>query len=184
MASLHIQPSGAEGLDILPSGARPSDPAELLGSPRLSQLLAWAETVYDMILIDSPPTLVTTDTAIIGRLVDGIVLVVQPTKNRRRLVTRVVEQLELMKLPILGLIVNRADAVEDRGYYSYHHYGYGYGYENGYGYGNEEYDKDKQPSGTAEDKTGEECVPFADVTGQDRDDDEDSRDLLIPRRVA
>ena len=57
------------------------DPAELLGGPRFSQLLAWAETVYDLILIDSPPTLATTDTAIIGRLVDGVIVVVQPART-------------------------------------------------------------------------------------------------------
>jgi Mrp family chromosome partitioning ATPase len=169
-------------LDILPSGPRPSDPGELLGSPRLSQLLAWAETVYDMILIDSPPILATADTAVIGRLVDGIVLVVQPTKNRRRLVTRVVEQLELVKLPILGLIVNRADAAEDHGYYGYHHYGYGYGY--GYDYGADEDDRTEQPTDSVEDKGEKECVPFTDATMRNPDDDEDSRDLLIPRRVA
>jgi capsular exopolysaccharide synthesis family protein len=182
MASQHIQLSGADGLDILPSGPRPSDPAELLGSPRLSQLLAWAETVYDMILIDSPPVLATADTAVIGRLVDGIVLVVRPTKNRRRLVTRVVEQLELMKTPILGLIVNRADAGEDQGYYGYQHYGYGYGY--GYDYRTEEDDRTEQPSDSVEGKGEKECVPFADVTMRNSDDDEESRDLLIPRRVA
>ena len=80
-AAAHPSPSGIDGLDILPSGPRPSDPAELLGSPRFSQLLAWAETVYDLILIDSPPTLATTDTAIIGRLVDGVILVVQPAQE-------------------------------------------------------------------------------------------------------
>ena len=84
IAALNVRPSGIEGLDILPSGSRPNDPAELLGSPRFSQLLAWAESVYDQIFIDSPPTLATTDTAIIGRLVDGVILVVQPVKNRRR----------------------------------------------------------------------------------------------------
>ena len=69
--------------------------------------------VYDLILIDSPPTLATTDTAIIGRLVDGVILVVQPAKNRRRLVTRVVERLGLMKIPVLGLVVNRTGSEED-----------------------------------------------------------------------
>jgi capsular exopolysaccharide synthesis family protein len=183
-APLNIQPSGVQGLDILPSGPRPSDPAELLGSTRLSQLLAWAETVYDMILIDSPPTMATTDTAIIGRLVDGIILVVQPAKNRRRVVTRTVERLELMKLPILGLVVNRADAAEDSGYYGYHQYGYGYGYGYSYGYGSEEDGRDEQPPGTAESETEEECVPFADGTDRNSDDDEEPRDLLVPRRVA
>ena len=112
MAAAHIRPSGVKGLDILPSGPRPTDPAELLGSPRFSQLLAWAETAYDLILVDSPPTLATTDTAIIGRLVDGVILVVQPAKNRRRLVTQVVDRLGLMKIPLLGLVVNRSGSDE------------------------------------------------------------------------
>jgi polysaccharide biosynthesis transport protein len=179
MAPLYVQPSGVDRLDIMPSGARPSDPAELLSGPRLSQLLAWAETVYDMILIDSPPTLATTDTAIIGRMVDGIILVVQPTKNRRRLVTRVIERLNLMKLPVLGLVVNRADAEEDRGYYGYHNYAYGYGY----GYG-EEYGQSDPPAETAEGEARQESVPFADATRRNSDDDDESRDLLVPRRVA
>ncbi len=135
LAKLHIRASGIEGLDILPSGPRPTDPAELLGSPRFSQLLAWAETLYDLILVDSPPILATTDTALIGRLVDGVILVVQPTKNRRRLVTRVVERLDLMKIPVLGLVINRTGSEDDQGYYGYHNYGYGYGY--GYGSGGE-----------------------------------------------
>ncbi len=140
LAPAHIQASGVAGLDILPSGPRPQDPAELLAGPRFSQLLAWAETVYDLILIDSPPTLATTDTAIIGRLVDGVIVVVQPVKNRRRLVTRVVERLGLMKIPLLGLVVNRTGSEAEHSYYGYHSYGYGYGYEYGYGegYGHEQ----------------------------------------------
>ncbi len=178
MAKLHIRRSGIEGLDIIPSGPRPTDPAELLGSARFSQLLAWAETVYDQILIDSPPTLATTDTAIIGRLVDGVILVVQPVKNRRRLVTRVVERLEMMKIPLLGLVVNRTGSGEDIGYYGYHNYGYGYGY----GY-NEEYGRDESAE-TPETAAGDENPRFTDGTGRDRGDDGDSKTLLVPRRVA
>ena len=91
MAAERIHASGIEGLDVLASGPRPPNPAELLAHPRFSELLAWAETVYDQILIDSPPALATSDTAVIGRLVDGVVLVVQPEKNRRRLVVRAAE---------------------------------------------------------------------------------------------
>jgi polysaccharide biosynthesis transport protein len=173
-APLHIVASGMKNLDILPSGPRPSDPAELLGSPRFSQLLAWAETLYDVVLIDSPPTLATTDTAIIGRLVDGVLLVVQPGKNRRRLVTRVVERLGFLKIPILGLIVNHVDAGDDHGYYGYQGYGYGYGYTYEYGHGDQ----------TAEESTEKDgCVPFAD-TGPQEADDEESPALMVPRRVA
>lgn len=177
MAKLHIRSSGIKGLDILPSGPRPADPAELLGSPRFSQLLAWAETVYDQILIDSPPTLATTDTAIIGRLVDGVVLVVQPAKNRRRLVTRVVERLNLMKIPLLGLIANRTGNENDHDYYGYH--SYGYGYDSDYDYHEEDGHEE-----SSESMTGEGCSPYPDGTGQDRDDNDGPETLLVPRRVA
>ena len=173
MAKVHVRASGVDGLDIIPSGPRPSDPAELLGGPRFSQLLAWAETVYDQILIDSPPTLATTDTAIIGRLVDGVLLVVQPAKNRRRLVTRVVERLNLMKIPLMGLIANRTGNDDDQGYYGYHSYGYGYGYEYKEGYGN-----DESPG-----MNRKEDATDGDGTGKEQND-EDRQTLLVPKRVA
>jgi capsular exopolysaccharide synthesis family protein len=171
MAPLRICPSGMKGLDILPSGPRPSDPAELLGCLRFSQLLAWAETCYDLILIDSPPALATTDTAIIGRLVDGVMLVVQPAKNRRRLVTRVVERLGFLKIPVLGLIVNQ----EYRNYYGYHDYGYGDGYGDDY--------EHEQQAAARENADKEGCLPFADGTKQGPGEEE-VRALLVPRRVA
>ncbi len=188
LAPQHIQLSGVKGLDVLPSGPRPSDPAELLSGPRFSQLLAWAETAYDMILVDSPPTLATADTAIIGRLVDGVVIVMQPAKNRRRLVTRVVERLGLMKIPLLGIIVNQASGDGDQGYYDYHAYGYGYGAD--YSYGNEESDNASPATGDGNDEDdgdgdGEEgCLPFDGGTDRQLEDEEESESLLIPRRVA
>ncbi len=194
MAAMHVRHSGIDSLDVLPSGPRPSDPAELLSSPRLSQLLAWAETLYDMILIDSPPTLATTDTAIIGRLVDGVILVVQPAKNRRRLVTRVVERLAMMKIAVLGMVVNRTGSEEDHGYYGYNSYGYGAGSEYGYGAGSEygygygEGDGGNADGGRSEsacgDATDEEYVPFAEEGGRPSSREEESQSLLIPRRVA
>ncbi|MEN6459652.1 MAG: polysaccharide biosynthesis tyrosine autokinase [Thermoguttaceae bacterium] len=170
----HVRRSGIDGLDIIPSGPRPTDPAELLASPRFSQLLAWAETAYDLILIDSPPTLATTDTAIIGRLVDGVILVVQPTKNRRRLVTRVVERLELMKIPPLGVVVNRTGAEGDEGYYGYHSYGYGYGYGDRDDYGHDEAPRPVDDKKRATLSTGRKPDP----------DDDQEPPLLIPRRAA
>ena len=181
MAAVHVRSSGMAGLDVLPSGPRPSDPAELLSSLRLSQLLAWAETVYDLILIDSPPTLATTDTAIIGRLVDGVILVVQPVKNRRRLVTRVVERLNLMKIAVLGLVVNRTGSEDDHDYYGYHSYGYGYGSGYEYGYGENADDNNRGESPTAHDGAADQgCVPFAKGGGQDLDGEGGSREPLIP----
>ncbi len=136
IASESIRASGLANLDVLPSGPRPSNPAELLAGPRFAELLAWAEAVYDHILIDSPPALAASDTAVIGRLVDGVMLVVQPAKNRRRMLIRTIDSFSLLKIPILGVVVNRVDA--ENAYY----YGYGEGYHYHYDYGSQEPEAD------------------------------------------
>jgi polysaccharide biosynthesis transport protein len=119
------------GLDFLPAGSRRPNPAEMLSGPRLADLLAWADSRYDQVLIDSPPTLAAGDASIIGRLVDGIVLVVQPKKNRRRLVMRAAESFSSIGVNLLGIVVNRIGGDKQDTIYGYgaeHGYGYGYGY--------------------------------------------------------
>lgn len=179
LAAGHIQPSGLEGLDVLPCGPRPTNPAELLGSARFSQLLAWAETVYDQILVDSPPAVATSDAALIGRLVDGVILVLQPAKNRRRLVVRLVENLSVLKIPLLGVVINRVGSQSERGYYDYYS-GYGYGYGYGYAAG---YSGDDQ---TAEAAVAGGVNPTSRVRLKRRvpRDQSDDGAAIIPRRVA
>ena len=128
----NLQPSVLENLDVLPSGPRAANPAELLSAQRFQELLAWAETSYDQILIDSPPALIT-DTAIIGRQVEGVLLVVEPEKNPRRLVIRVAETFSTLQITVLGIVANRLSRDSGKGYYGY---GYGYGY--GYSYGHDD----------------------------------------------
>ena len=115
-----------ETLDVIPSGTRPTNPAELLYGDRFSELLAWAETAYDQIIIDAPPTLAVTDSAIIGRQVDGTLLVVRPDKNRRRVVIRATEALEAVGATLIGAVINHVTAETGSDYYGY---GYGYQYE-------------------------------------------------------
>jgi capsular exopolysaccharide synthesis family protein len=132
-----IHPSGIPGLDILPCGPRPSDPTELLSQQRFSELLGWAETLYDQILIDSPPILAASDAAIIGRLLDGVIMIVQPQKNHRRRVLRAAANVSSLGVRLLGVVVNVVSNEEQSGYYGYggdYGYGYGYGADNQYGY--------------------------------------------------
>lgn len=114
-----------ENLDVLPAGARPSNPAELLGSQRFSELLAWAESVYDQVFVDSPPILVASDAAVIGRLTGAVLLVLQPAKTTRRMLLRTVESFNLLRIPVVGVVLNRIDSRE-AGYYGYEYYGYSY----------------------------------------------------------
>ena len=122
----HILSSEVPGLDLLFAGTRPGNPSELIASGRFAELLNWAESVYDQILVDSPPALATVDASLIGRLVDGAILVVQPAKNQRRVVLRAVESFDAVGTHLLGTVINQTSdehAIEDYGY------GYGYAYE-------------------------------------------------------
>jgi len=178
MASAHIRSSGIANMDVLPSGPRPSNPAELLASSRFSELLAWAESVYDEILIDSPPALATSDAAVIGRLVDGLLLVVQPHKNRRRMVLRAAESFHLLKIPVLGIVVNRVGSQEDRGYYGYSS-GYGYSYSYAEKYGDDEMDTIGDDLAQAEgDSLGEDAAEMP------HHGNGNIATAIVPRRVA
>jgi capsular exopolysaccharide synthesis family protein len=123
--------SGHDKLDVLPSGTRPLDPTGLLSSSRFAELLAWASTRYDQVLVDSPPLLVASDAAVVGRMAGGLMLVVQPQKNHRRMVVRATEEARAAGLNLVGIIVNRLANEAGESYYG-EGYGYGYGYAAGY----------------------------------------------------
>ena len=154
------------GLDVIPSGTRPANPAELLSGDRLPELLAWAETVYDQILIDAPPVLAVSDATLVGRYVDGIALVIRPDKNRRRLVIRAFEAFTLAGINVLGVVVNALS--RSQGDY----YGYGYGYGYGYDYGNHSDDEQQHGQLTLGEETHNWETPEDDEF--DYPDDSDS----------
>ncbi len=133
-AAAHPARWNCRGWKCFPAVHGRPNPAELLASERFSDLLAWAETVYDQVLVDAPPVLAASDAAIIGRLVDGVVLVVRPDKNQRRLVVRAAESFAALGAAMLGVVINRLTSGNDEGYYGYNYgVGYGYGYGGGYG---------------------------------------------------
>ena len=139
----NIAHTALQNLDIIPSGPRPTNPVELLTSNQFSELLAWAEAEYDQILIDAPPALAVSDPAVIGRLVDGVILTVRPDTNRRRMIIRAAESFTAFGANLIGVVVNRIDS--SNGEYGY---GYGYGYGQGYGqgYGHEEHEAELSDS--------------------------------------
>lgn len=146
-----IQRTQQPGLDVLPAGLRRPNPAELLGGSNFVELLAWAEATYDQVLVDCPPVLAVSDAQIIGRLVDGAIVVVQPQKNHRRLVGRACHSFAATGTNVLGVVANGLSAKVGRGY------GYGYGYGNGYGYGQDVETEDEGSSADAE------TIPFRSI---------------------
>lgn len=123
-------------LDLISSGPKPVNPVELLSGERLADLIAWADGRYDQILIDAPPSLAVADVQVIGRVVDGAILIVRPDTNRRRMVIRAAESLTALGCELLGIVVNQLQPKTGEEYQ--YGYGYGYGGNGGYGYGHDE----------------------------------------------
>lgn len=103
-------------LSVLLAGAGPADPYEVLKSPRLGELIQEACQQYDYVVVDTPPLLLVPDVRLIGKWVDGFLMVVAAHKTPRRLVE---EALNLMDPPkLLGLVLNYDDRqVQDYYYY-------------------------------------------------------------------
>ena len=112
-----LQKTEIDKLRILPSGAHPPNPAELLGSERMRETIKKLETCADIILIDSPPTLMFADAAILGTRVDGMLIVVDSGKTRRNDARKGAETLRRVKANLLGVVLNRSP-VGAGGYYT------------------------------------------------------------------
>ncbi|MCC7407974.1 MAG: hypothetical protein IT442_07880 [Phycisphaeraceae bacterium] len=95
-------------VDVLTAGDV-SEP-ELLERPAFGQLLAEAAGQYDLILIDAPPALVTSEARMIARAADAVLLVVRAMVDKRGMVSRALRELEGGKAEVLGLLLNRARA--------------------------------------------------------------------------
>jgi capsular exopolysaccharide synthesis family protein len=103
------------GLWVLPAGNAPSNPLELLQSPRLGHLLDNLARYFDWIIIDSPPVLPLADTSVWMRLADGILLVARQGITEKQQLKKGLEALESRKL--LGALLNGGVASAYSGYY-------------------------------------------------------------------
>lgn len=116
----YVVHTSQEGLDLLTSGPIPPNPADLLGSKRMIQILEAARLAYDVVFIDSPPTISVTDSSILAQAVDGVVLVLSSGEVSKEYAVRAKEQLEKVGANIIGTILNKAKMkTRDHYYYKY-----------------------------------------------------------------
>ena len=108
------------GLSLLPAGALPPNPSELLGSERMLFLLSNLKKKFDLLIIDSPPVLPASDALLLGPLTDGVALLVKAGQVNRNMVSKVVEQMRASKANIVGVVLNQVD-MQKEGYYKYYH---------------------------------------------------------------
>ena len=103
---------------ILLSGPEAPNPTELLESKRFTGMLESMKNVYDYIIIDCPPLGLVIDAAIIGHQSDGAIIVVEAGKTKYRLVQNVKDQLENSGVSVLGVVLNKVERKNQKGYYN------------------------------------------------------------------
>ena len=99
---------GVENLQLMPSGPLPPNPADVLGSGKMEQAIAAFRERADVILFDTPPVVAVTDAAVLGKKVDGVLLVVTAGRTRREDARRAKELLERVQVRIVGAVLNEA----------------------------------------------------------------------------
>lgn len=150
---------GYPSLSVIAAGSLPPNPAELLASPAMAELVEKLKEKYDYVILDTPPIDIVADALPLTKLVDGVVLVVRYHQSIHPELAAAVERLEFAGAHILGFVLNGVEETTTyyRGRYKrYGHYKrYGYsGYNYGYGYSlkeskNAEEEKESAPFDSA-----------------------------------
>ncbi|MFH0926085.1 MAG: polysaccharide biosynthesis tyrosine autokinase [bacterium] len=107
-------------LTILPSGKIPSNPAELLGSERMIDLIKEVKHRYNnrFIIIDSPPLLPVTDATLLSPHVDGVILVIRASETPKEIVEEGIRKLG-KEVNVVGVVLNGIESTPSRRYYRY-----------------------------------------------------------------
>ncbi len=121
-----------DNLSVIPTGPIPPNPADLLSSHRLNDMVAELRKEFKFIVIDSPPIMAATDAVILSVAVDGVLLVVRSGETPKEAFLRTRDLLLSVKCHMLGVVLNAVDSSSREYYYSYRYYPYSYG-----GYGKE-----------------------------------------------
>lgn len=108
------------GLNIIFAGAYPPNPSELLGGKRFELLIEKTRSEFDYIIIDTPPIGSVVDAAIVAKVCDGILMVVEAGRIETKMLKRNFVQLEQSGCPILGCVMNMVSRKTDSYYGKYY----------------------------------------------------------------
>ena len=117
-ASQAIHSTKIEGLQLLPCGYQPPNPAELLGSPMMKQIIEALRAHYEWVLIDAPPLLAMADAPVLCPLVDGVVMVVAAESATKPAVMRAIDQVNSVGGKVAGIVLNKVNLERNSYYYS------------------------------------------------------------------
>jgi polysaccharide biosynthesis transport protein len=120
-----IKHSKIPGLDIMTSGPLPPNPAELLSSYRLKDMIDALSPLYNFIIFDTPPILGLADAAIVSTRTDGVIMVVRSGETPKEAAQQAKKILENVNAKVLGVVLNAINESNLKyGYYSYYQYYY------------------------------------------------------------
>ena len=122
------------GLDVIPAGAVPPNPQELLASPRFEKALQVLADKYDRIILDTAPAQVVSDALVVSRVADSMLYVVKSDSTRQKVINDGIGRLLQVGAKLDGVVLNQVDTSSKASgygeYYGYYGGRYGYGAEN------------------------------------------------------
>lgn len=123
-----LMATSVKGLSLLPAGAHPPDPAELVGSSKMRQILAHLSEAYDFVVVDAAPAMLVSDAISLSAMVDGTLMVVDSRATPRQAAVQACARLKYVGARIIGVVLNRVDVHDSDSFYS-NYFGH---YENSY----------------------------------------------------
>ena len=116
-----IQSTMIRSLSLLSRGTLPPNPGDLLTSQKMREVLRELSSSFDFVLIDSPPVIAVSDAAVLSMFCDAVLLVLHGQKTTKQAARLATEQLESVRAPMLGVILNGVD-IRDPEYVDYRSY--------------------------------------------------------------
>jgi len=104
-----LQETGIEGLLVLTSGPLPPNPADLLGSRRMEEVIRTLANEADQVFFDTPPVVAVTDAAVLATKVDGVLLIISAGKTRREQARTAVHRLEQINARLVGTVLTNTE---------------------------------------------------------------------------
>lgn len=115
-------PTRVPNLSVLTSGAIAPNPAEMVGSKRMRELIQGGAADFDLLLFDTPPVISVSDGVALAAQCDGVILVIRVGTVPHTVIRRCAEQIEAVKGRILGVLLNSVNLKRDSYYYDYYRY--------------------------------------------------------------
>lgn len=119
-----VKQTQVENLQLLPSGVKPPNPAELVGSAKMGAFVESLKKYYDYIILDTPPVVIVTDAQLVAQYADGCLLVIASGEVDRDAPIKAKELLTKVNAKILGVVLNKVDENATGRYKYYYHYYY------------------------------------------------------------